>query len=198
MRNTTVRFNQGNLRGHAPFPRPATPINRLTAAAFRPLPAGRIRPWDIERWLENSLRVCSVLGGDRDVLKRVRSETAWVVSDDQPPDHDVWSGEVVFSPHGPPAAICYATTPASRLPRSLLELAWQGAMDHFVGHLYPYHLGVVSPREYDETVACRYQHMAAQVRGREDRRYRLIARAIPWVYRAHKGIPLTNYVRLRS
>lgn len=181
------------LSDHLPFPRPTTPANRLIAAAARRMPARRITEMDVERWLEESLRVCATFASDRDVLDRVRDATIWIISDEPAPDDDVWSGEVVFSSDGPPAAICYSTTFASRLPRTLLELAWQGAMDHFVGHLYPYHRGAKSPREYDEAAACRYQHMAARVRGRADWRFRAISRVIPWIYRAHKGIPLSNY-----
>jgi hypothetical protein len=196
MGRVTVRTTKDDVAGAA-FPRPATFANRMVDAASRLLPRGRITPADLERWLDSSIAVASTFADDHEALDRVRDGTTWVITDQEPPDREIWSGEVVFDADRAPAAICYATTLASRLPSTLSELAWQGAMDHFVGHLYPYHRGAESPREYDEAAACRHQHMAAQVRGARDVRYRVIARAIPWLYRAHKRIPVSSYARLR-
>src|SRR4051812_19991337 len=113
---------QADLSGHAPFPRPSTAANRLLASALPALGTGRITLSDVERWLESSLQVSLMLTSDAEVLERVRSATTWLVVDEEPPDSDVWSGEVVFSADAPPAAVCYSATLASRLPGSLLEL----------------------------------------------------------------------------
>ncbi len=178
------------------FPRPPAGINRVVTALSRCLPRRELSREDLHRWLSDSLDVFSHLVRTNEVLDRIERETAWAISADDPPDPDVWSGECKFAEGGLPVVICYSETMASRLPGPAFDLAWQGAMDHFVGHLYPYFQGAENPSEYDEDVACRYQHLAAQYRARDDRRFRIIAFLLPWVYRLHKRIPLSNYETL--
>ncbi|HEX5929727.1 MAG TPA: hypothetical protein VFY48_10060 [Solirubrobacterales bacterium] len=178
------------------FPRPPTRLNRTIAGLVERLPSRELRDEDVRRWLHSSIEVFSTFVDDPSALDRVRREVAWVISDQDPPDWDIWSGECKFIRDAVPIVICYSTTLASRLPGETFDLAWQGAMDHFVGHLYPYFHGATDPSEYDEAVACRYQHLAAQLRGRTDRRFRGIARLLPLTYRLHKEIPLSNYQKL--
>lgn len=180
------------------FPRPATRLNRIVALAAAGLPQRRLTQADIRRWLNDSTQVFAQLVEDQRPLERLSRETAWVLSDTPPPDPDVWSGECKFADGGIPIVVCYKQTLASRLPGAAFEVAWQGAMDHFVGHLYPYFAGAAEADEYGEEVACRYQHLAAQFRARSDRRYRIIARLMPLTYRMHKHIPLSNYERLAA
>jgi len=177
------------------FPRPPTRFNRVIAALARRLPQRTLTAANLRRWFEDSVEVFSHIVEDPAVLDRIRHETAWVVSDDTPPDPDVWSGECKFAGGKLPVVVCYRQTLASRLPGSAHDIAWQGSMDHFVGHLYPFFQGAADPREYDENVACRYQHLAARHRARRDYRFRLIAWLMPLTYRLHKNIPLSNYDR---
>lgn len=177
------------------FPRPAKGINRVIEILTKPLPRRRLTASQLRRWLDSSLEVFASFVEDTNALDRIRRETAWIVSEDVPPDPDVWSGECKFVDANLPRVICYSETLASRLPGSAHEIAWQGSMDHFVGHLYPFFSGATDPSEYDEEVACRYQHLAARVRARRDRRFRLIAWLMPLTYRLHKDIPLSNYER---
>ncbi len=177
------------------FPRPPKGFNRLVELLTRRLPRRDLTAKHLRHWLEDSLEVFSALIGDAETTNRIRRETAWVVSDEIPPDPDVWSGECQFADSGMPAVTCYRQTLASRLPGSAYEIAWQGSMDHFIGHLYPFFRGATDPSEYDESVACRYQHLAARYRARRDRRFRLIAWLMPLTYRLHKDIPLSNYDR---
>ena len=186
------RHLAGGREGHAPFPRRFA-FNQLIAPLAGLLPVRDLKAADVRRWLDSSLAVFRDLVDDPDVLARIKTDTLWLTSSDPPPDDDVWSGECEFSEDEPPVARCYTRTIASRLPRTLFELAWQGAMDHFVGHLYPFYRGAASPAEYDESVACRYQYLAAKRRARSDRRFAIVALFIPPVYRLHKGIPLSNY-----
>jgi hypothetical protein len=133
---------------------------------------------------------------DQRPLEKIGRDTVWVLTNSTPPDPDVWSGECKFAEGGVPVVICYAETLASRLPGGAFDVAWQGAVDHFVGHLYPYFNGASDASEYDEEVACRYQHLAAQYRARSDRRYGVVARLMPLTYRLHKRIPHSNYESL--
>ena len=178
------------------FPRPATRVNQVITALSNRLPRRDLSREDLQNWLADSLEVFSHFVPAPEALDRITRETAWVISGDEPPDPDVWSGECKFAGGRLPVVICYSGTLASRLPGPAFDLAWQGSMDHFVGHLYPYFHGAEDPSEYDEEVACRYQHLAAQLRARKDRRFRFIAFMLPWVYRLHKRIPLSNYATL--
>lgn len=175
------------------FRRPEKGINWLLEILTRPLRRRRLTETNVRRWLENSLEVFSALVDDHSALNRIRHETVWLVTDNDPPDDDVWSGECRFDGGEVPVVICYSQTLASRFPGIAHEIAWQGSMDHFVGHLYPYFRGADSPDDYDESVACRYQHLAAKHRARTDRRFLAVARLIPLVYKLHKDIPLSNY-----
>lgn len=178
---------------HEEFPRPATKLNRLVAEVADRLPEHSLNGERLRGWIDNSLEVFKHLVDDHDVLERIRRETAWVITDETPPDPDVWSGECKFVDGMNPVVVCYTKTLASRLPGSAQELAWQGSVDHFVGHLYPFYRGAGAPADYDEDVACRYQHLAARHRARTDRRYAVIARLMPLTYRLHKQIPTSNY-----
>ncbi len=178
------------------FPRPATGVNRLVTAVASRFRRRDLSGEEIRDWLADSLDVFSHFVEEPEVLDRICHETAWVISGEEPPDPDVWSGECKFAAGGLPVVICYRGTMASRLPGRAFDLAWRGSMDHFVGHLYPYFQGADDAGDYNEDVACRYQHLAAQQRGREDWRFRWIARLLPWVYRLHKRIPLSNYAPL--
>jgi hypothetical protein len=180
------------------FPRPATRLNRVIATLAKRLPERELTSDDLRRWLQSSLEVFAQFVADRDALNRIGLQTAWIVSDSEPPDPDVWSGECKFAGGGLPIVICYSRTLASRLPGETFDLAWQGSMDHFVGHLYPFFCGAADASEYAEDIACRYQHLAAQVRGRSDRRFRGIARLMPLTYRLHKQIPISSYETLAS
>ena len=82
------------------------------------------------------------------------------------------------------------------MPPGAFDVAWLGALDHFVGHLYPYHAGEADPDRYDETVACVNQHLAAQARSHRDPRFRVVAKLLPPVYHLHKNIPLSSYQKL--
>ncbi len=177
------------------FHRPKKWFNWVVEALTKPLPRRSLTASHLQRWLESSLEVFASFVDDADALDRIRRETGWIVSDEVPPDSDVWSGECKFIGARLPRVICYRQTLASRLPGGAHEIAWQGSMDHFVGHLYPFFNGATDPSEYNEEVACRYQHLAAQVRARRDRRFRLIAWLMPLTYRLHKDIPLSNYDR---
>lgn len=180
------------------FPRPATGINRIVTAIMGRFRCQELNGEEIRGWLADSLDVFSHFVEEPAVLDRISRETAWVISNEEPPDPDVWSGECKFADGGTPVVICYRGTMASRLPGHAFHLAWQGSMDHFVGHLYPYFRGAEEASEYDEDVACRYQHLAAQQRGRRNWRFRMVARLLPWVYRLHKRIPLSNYAPLSA
>jgi hypothetical protein len=177
------------------FPRPPKGFNRVVEVLTKPLPRRSLAASHLRGWLESSLEIFASFVDDTDALDRIRRETAWIVSDEAPPDPDVWSGECKFVGTRLPRVVCYRQTLASRLPGSAHEIAWQGSMDHFIGHLYPFFSGATDPSEYDENVACRYQHMAARLRARRDPRYRLIAWLMPLTYRLHKDIPLSNYDR---
>ena len=178
---------------HHEFPRPATRFNRVVAWLADRMPQQDLTPARLRDWLSNSLEVFSSFVEDVSALDRIREETAWIVSDDLPPDPDVWSGECKFADGRMPLVICYRKTLASRLPGAAHEIAWQGSMDHFVGHLYPFFRGATDPSEYDEDVACRYQHLAAQHRARKDRRFAVVATLMPLTYRLHKDISLSNF-----
>ncbi len=181
---------------HEEFPRPATRFNRLVERLAQPLPQQELTAAKLRRWLESSLEVFSSFVDDAAALGRISHETAWIISDESPPDPDVWSGECKFADGRLPLVVCYRMTLASRLPGATHEIAWQGSMDHFVGHLYPFFRGATDPSEYDEAVACRYQHLAAQRRAQTDHRFALVARLLPLTYRLHKDIPLGNYTQL--
>ncbi|HEU4461986.1 MAG TPA: hypothetical protein VFR75_05290 [Solirubrobacterales bacterium] len=185
------------LRGtHKEFPRPATRLNRVIAFLTAWAPRQELTPAKVRLWLADSLAVFSRIVEDQGSLARIDRETAWLVTDEPPPDPDVWSGECKFANGRTPIVVCYGETLASRLPGAAFDVAWQGAIDHFVGHLYPYFAGAADESEYGEDVACRYQHLAAQLRAREDSRFRLVKWLLPVTYRLHKQIPLSNYQRL--
>jgi hypothetical protein len=175
------------------FPRPPTRLNRVVGLLTRWLPKQSLTATRLRCWLDDSLRVYSRFVDDVGALERIRRETAWLISDEVPPDPDVWSGECKFVDKGLPVVVCYRQTLASRLPGSASDVAWQGSMDHFVGHLYPFFQGATNASEYDEDVACRFQHLAARHRALTDLRFRLIAWLMPLTYRLHKNIPLSNY-----
>jgi hypothetical protein len=182
---------------HAAFPR-ARRFNRLVVPLAWALSRRGLDEALLRCWLNDSLDVYASFVDRADCLAKVKTETVWLVSSAQPPDRDVWSGEVEFGDDGTPLVRCFQATLASRLPRPLRDLAWQGAVDHFVGHLYGYYSDPADTRAYDEAVACHYQHLAAQVRALDDWRYRLIKHLIPFAYWAHKGIRCSTYVKLEK
>jgi hypothetical protein len=183
---------------HKEFPRPATGLNRLLSVISRSLPRRDLTPAKLREWLADSVAVFNEIVDDARPLERISRETAWIISGEEPPDPDVWSGECKFAAGRLPMVICYNQTLASRLPGAAYDVAWQGAMDHFVGHLYPFFGGASDEDEYGEEVACRYQHLAAQSRARRDRRFRLVAFLLPITYRLHKRIPLSNFIALSA
>jgi len=133
-----------------------------------------------------------------ELLGEVRQGTIWFVCDSLPPDRDVWSGECRLDKDRshPPITFFYTRSVACRLPGGIFEIGWSGALDHFVGHLYPYFEGHSDSDAYNEEVACRNQHLAAQIRARRDWRFRIVAPLLPVIYRFHKHIELDAYRRL--
>jgi hypothetical protein len=186
------------LEAHKAFGREETLLNRVIHLVGSRLAAHDLDEAELMRWLDSAIAAFRVFACDHEALNRVQTDTIWILSADDPPDAEIWSAEFLFSASGAPVAICYSTTLANRLPRPVRDIAWQGAIDHLVGHLYPFHRSRRDPRHYDETVACRYQHLAAKARASDDWRYRVVAWLIPFVYRFHKEIPLSNYRPLES
>ena len=192
----TRRLWERYAGSHKSFHRPPTGLNRIVDSVFgrlfrrRPLTAK-----DAEAWLDSSIATFAEFVDDPAKLEEVRHGTIWFVCDSAPPDRDVWSGECKLDEERshPPVTFLYSRSIASRLPKRIFDVGWLGALDHFVGHLYPYFQGRPDPKDYGETVACRNQHLAAQVRSRGDRRFRLAALALPVVYRFHKDIELDSY-----
>jgi hypothetical protein len=192
----TRRLRERYADSHKSFHRPPTRLNlvadRVVNRVFR---RRRFTADEANAWLVSSLGAFAEFVDDPAALEEVRQGTIWFVCDATPPDRDVWSGECQLDDDRshPPITFLYTRSIACRMPSILFEVGWLGALDHFVGHLYPYFKGRSDPIEYDETVACRNQHLAAQVRGRRDWRFRVAAHALPVVYRFHKDIELGSY-----
>lgn len=192
----TRRLWQRYSGSHRSFERPATPLNRIVDRVLgRLFRRRRLSAADAETWLDSSLAAFAEFVDDPATLAKVREGTVWFICDAAPPDRDVWSGECKLDEDRahPPVTFLYTKSIAARLPSIAFDVGWLGALDHFVGHLYPYFRGHSDATKYDETVACRNQHMAAQVRARKDWRFRVASRLIPYIYRFHKEIELDSY-----
>ncbi|HKI86622.1 MAG TPA: hypothetical protein VKA53_07740, partial [Thermoanaerobaculia bacterium] len=181
---------------HESFFRPPTASNRIVHEVVeRSLGRHELKALDAEAWLDGSLEIFAGFVDDPALLEQVKKGTLWFVCDSAPPDRDVWSGECRMDKarNRPPITFLYTRSIACRLPGDVFDLGWTGALDHFVGHLYPYFQGDRDPASYDERVACRNQHLAAQVRARRDWRFRIVALLLPFIYRLHKRIALSAY-----
>jgi hypothetical protein len=186
---------------HESFYRPPTASNRVVHQIVeRSFDRRDLKALDAEAWLDSSLKTFAGFVDDPSLLDQVKRGTLWFVCDSAPPDRDVWSGECRMDKDRdrPPITFLYARSIACRLPGDAFDLGWAGALDHFVGHLYPYFQGDEDPVSYDEATACRNQHLAAQVRSREDWRFRIVALLLPVVYRLHKRIALSAYRWIRA
>lgn len=193
----TQRLWERYATSHEAFYRPPTEENRFLDWAMKGLfRHRRLNVADAEAWLDSSLQTFAAFVDDPSALEEVRQGTIWFVCDSPPPDRNVWSGECWLDKgrDRPPITFLYAHSIACRLPRGVFDLGWTGALDHFVGHLYPYFQeGSDDPNAYDETAACRNQHLAAQIRSQDDPRFRFVARMLPLVYFVHKRIALSAY-----
>lgn len=184
---------------HESFHRPPTSLNRavdwMIGHFFR---RRELKVREAEAWLESSLATFAEFVDRPELLDEVRRGTLWFVCDSAPPDRDVWSGECRLDKDRsrPPITFFYSRSIACRLPRGVFDVGWAGALDHFVGHLYPYFEGHSDSDSYDEVVACRNQHLAARVRARRDWRFRIAALVLPIIYRFHKRIELDAYGRV--
>lgn len=184
---------------HESFYRPSGRLNRVVDWSIgRFFRRRELNTEDAEAWLDSSLTTFAEFVDDSELLDEVKQGTIWFVCDSPPPDRNVWSGECKLNKERsrPPITFLYARSIACRLPGGIFDIGWRGALDHFVGHLYPYFEGHSDASSYDEEVACRNQHLAAQIRARKDRRFRIVARVLPIVYRFHKRIRLGAYRRV--
>lgn len=198
----TRRLWERYSKSHEPFYRPPTHENRLLDWVIgRSFLRREFGAAEAEGWLDSSLGTFAEFVDDPDLLEEVKQGTIWFVCDSPPPDRNVWSGECWLDRDRgrPPITFLYTRSIASRLPGGVFDIGWRGALDHFVGHLYPYFQERGGdPDFYDETAACRNQHLAAQVRSRSDRRFLIVVFMLPLVYLLHKRIALSAYGWLRK
>lgn len=120
---------------------------------------------DVERRLEESIRVFSNLGVDEEALAKVAdpTHTDWILWDGPSPP-EVLSVEALIHGRNKPRAVVFADSPATRMPSFMAEPAHQSGVDHLVGHLTHFHMGGDGQDEYLST---RFQSLGIRERIRE-------------------------------
>ena len=134
---------------------------------------------DVKRWKQRSIETARELSlFEEDVYGKLENVEITIKSGKRP--KGIWFGYAFDDCH----IEVYSTNYSSYLP-FISEEANQSGMDHeLIGHIG----NCLASKGYDEQEACEAQYMLAKKRG--GIKWKLIAKAIPFIQKRHKGVDL--------